>query len=94
MKLAFQYSRLLVKNGVENIRYSKDMLIFADKTSNLYEMTSNQYIKLLPDNITKSYQKSDPHVKKQLDMESKCLAKSVNLNKKMECYANRPHLLH
>ena len=46
-----------LKNDVENIPSSKDMLIFADKTSNLYEMTSNQYRKLLQDNITKSYQK-------------------------------------
>ena len=64
-------------------------MVFADKTNNTYELTRDKYNKLLHDNITKSYQKAEPAVKKSIDQEAKRLAKSINLENKMECYADR-----
>ena len=75
---------------MKNIQSSNDLLVFADKTANLYEMNKDQYNKLLHDNVTKSYQKSDPNIKNQIDIGSKKIAESLNLEKKMESYANRP----
>ena len=39
---------------INNIRSSKSLLIFADKTTNLYEMTPEQYKTILTNNVTKS----------------------------------------
>ena len=66
------------------------MLVFADKTTNLYEMSSDEYRKLLNDNITKTYQKSNVTAKNMIDMQSKSLAKSLNLDTRMERYAKQP----
>jgi hypothetical protein len=53
-------------------------------------MSSNDYNKLLHENITKSYQKANASIKKEIDIETKGLAKKLNLEKKMEQIANRP----
>ena len=80
----------VLKGDVKNIQSSPNMFVSADKTSNMYEMPRDQYAKLLHDNITKSYQKSDPTIKQNIDREARTLAEPLNLDKKMECYANRP----
>ena len=56
-----------LKSDLKNIQSSKNMFIFADKTSNIYEMPSADYTKLLNENITKSYRKADPSSKDQID---------------------------
>ena len=83
-------SQQVLKGDVKNIQSSPNMFVSADKTSNMYEMPRDQYAKLLHDNITKSYQKSDPTIKQNIDREARTLAEPLNLDKKMECYANRP----
>ena len=79
-----------LKHDVKNIRSSSDLLIPADKTTNLYDMSTDKYQKLLRENITKTYQKSEPDAKRNIDIESKISAKSLEIDKKMECYAERP----
>ena len=37
------------------VKNSKNIFVFADKSTNIYEMPPDQYKKLLRDNITKSY---------------------------------------
>ena len=76
-------------DDVQKINSCNNLLVFADKTNNTYELTRDKYNKLLHDNITKSYQKAEPAVKKSIDQEAKRLAKSINLENKMECYADR-----
>ena len=66
---------------MKDIRSSKHLLVFVDKSTNLYKMSGNEYKKLLNENITKTYRK--------LDKESKSFAKSLSLEKKMECFADR-----
>ena len=43
-----------LKKDVESIKSSNNMLIFADKSTNLYELSRDQYEKLLHDNITQT----------------------------------------
>lgn len=78
-----------LENDVKKIRTSENMLISADKTTNLYEMPTEQYKKLLHDNITKSYQKTNPSTVNEIDIETKTFAKKLELDKKMERFANR-----
>ena len=47
-----------LKQDISIINSSCDVLIFADKTNNIYKATPEQYKKLLKDNITKTYKKS------------------------------------
>ena len=41
--------------GINNIKSSENLLIFADKTTNLYEMTPEEYKTILTNNITRTY---------------------------------------
>ena len=66
--------------------------MFADKTTNLYEIEipPGQYKTLLNNNITKMYRKADSNAKRNIDKEAKKLFKEFNLEDKMECYVKRP----
>ena len=43
-----------LKKDIQSIKSSNNMLIFADKSTNLYELSRDQYEKLLYDNITQT----------------------------------------
>ena len=44
---------------INNIKSSENLLIFADKTTNLYEMTPEQYKTILTNNVRKTYRKAE-----------------------------------
>ena len=46
----FQYN---LRNKINSIKTSNKLVIFADKTNNLYKISPKNYDKLLLDNITK-----------------------------------------
>ena len=62
------------------------MLVFADKSTNLYGLSQDHYEKLLHDNITQTYQKTCYQTKKKIDREARKFAKSLGLDERMECY--------
>ena len=62
------------------------MLVFADKSTNLYGLSQDHYEKLLRDNITQTYQKTCYQTKKKIDREARKFAKSLGLDERMECY--------
>ena len=77
-------------NGdLKNIRNSKNLFVFADKTNNLYEMSKENYNKLLHDNITKTYKKTDSSMKYKIDKEAANIAKSFHIQDRVERYAER-----
>ena len=82
-----------LREDLNKIKPSKNLLVLADKTKNLYEMTSNQYKTLLNKNITKIYRKAYSNAKRNIDKEAKKHSKELNLEGKMECYAKRQHSL-
>ena len=47
-----------LKKDAQSIKSSNNMLVFADKSTNLYELSRDLYEKLLQDNITQTYQKT------------------------------------
>ena len=75
---------------VRNIRSSENVLVFADKSTNLYELSKEQYTKLLKDNITRSYKKADGGVKNDIDQEARRLADRLDLSDKIEIFAEKP----
>ena len=55
------------------------MLVFADKTNNVYEMKPKDHEKLILENITKTYQKAQKKLEKAINLEAKSIAKSLKL---------------
>ena len=69
-----------LSNDVENIKKKSKLLIPADKTSNLYEPTTEEYNKLLIENIHKTYKKTTISAINVINTEAKAIAKDLNLD--------------
>ena len=76
-----------MKEDIAHIKSSNDILIFADKTNNLYKTSEEEYKKLLFNNITKSYRKSTKRLEKAINMEAKHISKKLELSNRIECLA-------
>ena len=63
-----------MKSDIESIKKSKNIYIFADKTNNIYETDIKNYNKLIIDNISKTYKKSDTKIFNTINKEAKKLA--------------------
>ena len=46
-------------------------MIFADKTSNMYRLTKEQYDKLIMNSITSTYKNTNSNIKKQINKAGK-----------------------
>ena len=75
---------------VKSIHSSENVLVFADKTTNLYEADKHQYSKLLRDSITKTYKKAEIGIKDTIDNEASAIADRLGLSERMERFAERP----
>ena len=64
------------------------MLVFADKSTNLYELSRDNYQKLLHGNITQTYKKAPKDAKGDIDRKTKSFAKTLKIEDRMESYAN------
>ena len=74
---------------INNIKLFENLLILADKTTKLYEMTLEQYKNILTNNVTKTYRKADRSTQLKIDREVKTISKSLQLEKRMERYVER-----
>ena len=61
----------------------------ADKSTNLYEVDTENYNKLLFENITKTYKKSPATAKTQINSEAKRIADSVGLSDRIQQLAEK-----
>ena len=70
---------------------NKDPLLFipADKSNNLYKVSKDTYSKLLQDNITKSYKKSNVTLIKKINKEAKTIASELKLDDRIEQFNQR-----
>ena len=59
-----------LKEDINEIRYSKNLFVFADMSTNLYEMSDKDYNRLLSSNITSNCRKCENDVKHKLDKET------------------------
>ena len=62
-----------LKEALNKIKSSRNLLVFADNTANLYEMPPNQYKRWLNNNILKAYRKVDSNAKGSINKEAKKL---------------------
>ena len=87
VKDAFQKK---LKKDIREIKNSKNVFVFADKTSNIYEISKEDHKKLLHDNVTKTYRKAPPKLETSINMEAKHNATNLELSDKIECIAKSP----
>ena len=71
-----EFQRQLARD-VKDIKKSTDVLVFADKTTNIYKVSKDAYQKMLLDNITKTYKKTDEKLKNDIDREAKTIAEKL-----------------
>ena len=69
----------VMNNDIKSVKNSKKAFIPADKTRNMYEMDKSQHDKLLQENITKTYQKSDRTKYNEINTEAKTIATKLKI---------------
>ena len=86
-KVRNEFQKKLAKD-VKSIKENKNLLVSADKTTNLYEMEKEAYSKLLQENITKTYKRSRKGTQ-EVNREAKVIAKKLKLVDKMEAFVEK-----
>ena len=79
-----------MKHDILKIKSSPNVFVFVDKTTNLYEIPSNDYKGLLHENITKTYKKSTKRLENAINMEAKHIAENIKLDDRTESLAQTP----
>ena len=72
-----------------NKRSLKNVLVFTDKSTNLYKLYCEKCQKLLHENITQAYTKVPKNAKHDADRKTKSFAKTLKILDKMECYPDK-----
>ena len=78
-----------LSKDIKEIRNSDLLLISADKTSNLYGVHKQDYLKLLNDNITAKYKKAHKSIQYSINKEAKEIASNLKLEDRVEVMAER-----
>ena len=78
-----------LNEDINKIRFSDKLFVSADKTQNYYEITKENYNKILHDNITETSKKAQPLLPEKINIEAKKIAKSFDTHNKMDITAKR-----
>ena len=73
-----------LSDDVRNIKKNLKLLKPADKTNNLYELTTGKYNKLLTENISKTYKKSNLSTIYAINEEAKVIVQDVKVDERIE----------
>ena len=76
-----------LSKDIQNIKKCKNIIVAADKSSNMYKMTPNEHNKLITDNVTNNYKIADTSLLKELNAEAMNIATDLKLEKRIECIA-------
>ena len=74
----------LLKNDLNKIKREKKLLIRADKTSNYYKLSSEQYESLITKGIQKEYKKTNEKIVWQVNAENKRIAEKLELGDRID----------
>lgn len=74
---------------VKKINNSKNVLLLADKTRNIYEVSETRYNKLLADNITSTYKKSTYAAIDEANAEALDIAEKLEIDDRVERLAEK-----
>ena len=73
-----------LKEDIKLIKKSNKTRTFADKTSNMYRLTKEEYDQLIMNSITSTYKKANNNIKNQINMTGKNLMRDKEVIKRME----------
>ena len=73
-----------LRNDISDIQKCEKVLIPADKSRNIYKMETADYKKLLHDNITRTYKKSDQRKIDNINKDAKKIALVLDLEHRIE----------
>ena len=76
-----------LRSDLSTITKSSKAFIFTDKTRNMYELDKQSYDKLLSENITKTYKKTNHSTYNNIHKEAKIIASRLNIDGRVECMA-------
>ena len=82
-----------MKKDLLELRQSDKIYVPADKSTNIYKVTMDDYNKLLTDNITKTYKKTTDDSVKKVNKEAKTIACELGIEDRVEQYAQQPAFL-
>ena len=75
-----------LSDDIRNIKKNPKLLIPADKTNNLYELTADEQNKLLTENIWKTYKESNLSTMYTINAEAKVIAQDLKIDERIEQY--------
>ena len=78
-----------LKEDVENINRSEEVYVFADKTTNFYPISKENYQKIKFENISSRYKKSVIPLNNEINNEAADIAVDLKLHDRMEAYAQK-----
>ena len=76
-----------LRKDIKKINSSSNVLVFADTSRNVYELEKEQHEKLLRENITKSYKKTDEQAMDTINQELQSITKNLNISDRIETMA-------
>ena len=79
----------ILQNDVKCIHKSDKVYVAADKTTNMYKMNKDQYKKLILENITSNYKKTDEDFMNEINKEANDIAIGLELENKVEGLAEK-----
>ena len=72
-----------LREDVKRIKRTKNVIVASDKTSNFYQMTREQYSKLVKDNVTAKYKKADENEVNEINKEAKEVTKELRIHNRI-----------
>ena len=84
-KVKFNF-QMQLSNDIKIIKTNPQLIIPGDKTNNLCELTTEEYNKLLIENIIKAYKKITVSAINAINTETKAIAKDYSLHERIEQY--------
>ena len=82
-----------LNKGIRKIRESTSLLVFADKTSNIYKMPLQNYNKVLKENITRTYIHAPLKLEAPINFEAKRIASKLAVGDCIERFAKTPAII-
>ena len=79
-----------LRTDITEIKNSRNIYVFADKTNNVYRMPTSEHNKLLKENVTKTYLKAPEKLQNTINLEAKSTGTKLKLSDQIEKLAEAP----
>ena len=73
-----------LSKDIKSINKTKELLVNADKSTNIYKMSKQDYRKHLRNNITKTYKKSNRNRVNDINLDVKKIVQKLEIDDRVE----------